>query len=176
MSEAGHDVSSRRDSLSLFFLIGQFVVCAVWLVPEWSFRHLGEPAYVGMLGSATVVALLLVARALPDTRLERGALALFLVLMPGVYLAAWGLTAHGPWVWVEIAGLAIFATLTILGLLSSPWYLGLGIIAHGAFWDLWHHERVLAQHFIPSWYTIACFIADVGVGTYACLRIRRNTQ
>ena len=172
MSEAGNSVSPRWDPISLLFLIGQLLVCTVWLVPDWSFRHLGEPAYIGMLGSATVVALLLVSRALPAPRLERGALALFLVLMPAVYLAGWGLTEHGTWVWIEIGGLAIFAILTSLGLLISPWYLGLGIIAHGALWDVWHHERILAQHFIPSWYTTACFIADVGVGVYACLRIR----
>lgn len=130
-----------------------------------------------MLGDATVVALVLVARALPAPRLERGALALFLNLMPAVYLAGWGLTEHGTWVWVEIAGLAVFATLAVLGLLISPWYLALGIIAHGVLWDAWHHERFVAQHFIPSWYAIACLIADVGVGTYACLRIRAwNTE
>ena len=168
----GNSVFSRRDPLSLVFLIGQLVVCAVWLVPEWSVRHLGEPAYLGMLGDATVVPLLLVARALPAPRLERFALALFLVLMPAVYLAGWGLTEHGPGVWIEIVGLVVFATLTILGLLISPWYLALGILAHGALWDLWHHERIVAQNYIPNWYTIACFVADVGVGVYACLRIR----
>jgi ketosteroid isomerase-like protein len=125
-----------------------------------------------MLGCATAVAVLLVSRALPAPRLERGVLALFLALMPAVYLAGWGLTEHGPRVWIEIAGLAIFVTLAILGLLISPWYLALGIIAHGALWDAWHHERIVAQQFIPSWYTIACLIADVGVGVYACRRIR----
>jgi hypothetical protein len=84
VNEPGNSVSPRWDPISLFFLIGQLVVCMVWLVPDWSLRHLGEPAYIGMLGSATVVALLLVARALPAPRLERGALALFLVLMPAV--------------------------------------------------------------------------------------------
>src|SRR5262245_29238272 len=127
---------------------------------------------MGMQGTAATVALLLVARALRAPRIERGVLALFLNLMPAVYLAAWGLTEHGPGVWIEILGLTVFATLTILSLLISPWYLGLGIIAHGVLWDVWHHERFMAQHFIPSWYTTACLIADVGVGIYACLRIR----
>jgi hypothetical protein len=153
-------------------LIGQLVLCVVWLVPGWSLSHLVEPAYVGMLGDASSVLLLLVARALDSPRFERGVLALFLVLMPAVYLAAWGVTEHGPGVWIEIAGLVIFALLTILGLLVSPWYLAIGILAHGAFWDLWHHERFVTQHYMPNWYTIACFVADVGVGLYACLRIR----
>lgn len=172
MSAADHRVSPKRDPIALSLLIGQLVVCTVWLVPDWSLGHLREPAYVGILGDAAVVALILASRALQAPRLERGALALFLVLMPGVYLAGWGLTEHGTWVWVEIAGLVVFATLTILGLLVSPWYLALGIIAHGALWDIWHHERIVTQHFIPTWYTIACLVADVGVGLYACLRIR----
>jgi hypothetical protein len=175
VSEADKGLWASWGPVSLSFLLGQLVVCVVWVVPDWSFRHLGEPAYVGILGDATVVALLLLSRALPAPRLERGALAVFLSLMPAVYLAAWGVTEHGTWVWIEIMGLTVFATLAILGLLISPWYLGLGIIAHGVLWDLWHHERVVAQHFIPSWYTSACLIADVGVGIYACLRIRSWT-
>jgi len=171
VSEAGNGVSARWDRISVFFLIGQLVVCTVWLVPDWSLRYFSEPAYIGILGDATAVALVLVSRALRAPRLERGTLALFLNLMPAVYLAGWGLTEHGTWVWIEIVGLAVFATLTILGLLVSPWYLGLGIIAHGALWDVWHHQRFVTQHFIPSWYAIACLIADVGVGIYACLRI-----
>lgn len=172
MSEPRSSASPRWNPIALFFLIGQFVICAVWFVPEWSFRHLVEPGYVGMSGSGATVALILASRALGAPRLERFALAMFLILMPAIYLAGWGLTEHGPGAWLEILGLVIFATLTVLGLMISPWYLALGIIAHGAFWDLWHHERVMTQHYMPNWYPMACFIADVGVGTYACMTIR----
>jgi hypothetical protein len=172
VNQRNNGLSASWDPVSLFFLLGQLVVCVVWLVPEWSIRDLAEPPYIGMLGSAIVVILLLVARAMSAQRLERGVLALFLNLMPAIYLAAWGVTEHGAGVWIEILGLVVFATLTILGLLVSPWYLALGIIAHGVFWDVWHHERVMTQHFIPSWYASACLVTDIGIGIYACLRIR----
>lgn len=101
--------------------------------------------------------------------IERRLLALFLGLMPTVYLlsGAW----HGmpsPWLLVEVGGQVVFGALALGGLWGSPWLLAVGIAAHGLLWDLPHLGRT---PFMPDWYAIACLIVDVGWGGYAALRI-----
>ena len=145
--------------------------CAALLVtPDIHAPDLIEPAICATLSTPFVLATLIALRLadLPSI-FERRLLALFLLLMPTVYLSSLALHGGGaPWPVVEIAGQLVFAALAIAGLRSSGWYLAVGIAAHGLAWDLWHHGRTT---FIPDWYTVGCLIVDVGWGVYAASRI-----
>ena len=71
--------------------------------------------------------------------------------------------------WVEIAGVPVYATLAVLGLRRSPWFLAAGIAGHGLAWDSWHYYANTG--YIPSWYAIGCFLVDLGLGLYIAARI-----
>ena len=145
--------------------------CAALLVaPDIHLADLGEPAIGATLGTPIILAALVGFRlaGLPSI-FERRLLALFLVMMPTVYLSSLALHGGGaPWPAVEIVGQLIFAVLAIAGLQASGWYLAVGIGAHGLAWDLWHHGRTT---FIPDWYTVGCLIVDVGWAVYAASRV-----
>ena len=47
----------------------------------------------------------------------------------------------------------------VLALLVSPWFLAIGLLAHGLAWDLWH----LDGRVVPRWYGWACALVDVGL-------------
>jgi hypothetical protein len=145
--------------------------CAALLVaPDIHLADLGEPAIGATLGTPLVLAAIVTLRlaGMPSI-FERRLLALFLLLMPTVYLSSLALHGGGaPWPAVEIVGQLIFAVLAIAGLRASGRYLALGIAAHGLLWDLWHHGRTT---FIPDWYTVGCLLVDVGWGAYAASRV-----
>ena len=48
---------------------------------------------------------------------ERKALALFVMVLPVIYLTR----ANGEWLWIEGAGMVVFGACAVLGLLRSPW-------------------------------------------------------
>ncbi len=158
------------EALSFAALFAQLVI-AMWIVPEWSLRHLPEPVYLATM-SSVVVAVLIVGLRLraKGTEAERLLLALFLGGMPLVYVSSWVLAAQagiGQLV-IELAGVAIFGSLAYLGLKRSPWFLVGGIVAHGLVWDLAHHGH---SSFVPDWYALGCLVADVGVGVYAAAQV-----
>ena len=141
-----------------------------WLVPDWSVRHLAEPVYLAVLANIAVVAFITLVRltGARGSRSERTVLALFLAGMPVIYVSSWLLSPQPGWLWVELSGCAIFSALAWLGSVRSAWFLALGILAHGVFWDLWHHDQT---SFIPNWYTIGCGITDFGVSLYAAIQV-----
>lgn len=160
------------DSLGLV-LLPLSVAAALLTVPDLSAATVAHPTFAAMVACTGVLALItaLRGRGRRGTRIERGTLALFLLLMPTIYLASWlqaGGSHHG-WFGVELAGQAAFAVLAFLGWRRAPLLLGVGILAHGTLWDAWHFGRT---PFMPDWYAIACGVVDVGCGIYALAQVR----
>jgi hypothetical protein len=157
------------DAVGLVFLYAQ-LAAALWIVPEWSPSHLGEPTFLaGVSGVLTSLALIALRWLdVPRWPIERALLALFLGGMPFVYVASWMVAPQPGWLPVELLGVAIFVPLALLGWWRSPWFLAGGIAAHGLMWDLWHFGH---SSYIPDWYAIGCLVADVGIGVYAATTI-----
>jgi len=139
---------------------------ALLLVPEVTISMVGDPAFRAIAGLFLILPLVVVlrGRGRRGTLLERRVWAAFLALMPTVYLNSWWRSGGDRSdLWIELAGQVVFGGLALLGLRRSPWFLALGIGAHGVLWDLWHHGRA---GFIADWYPLACLIVDVGAGLY----------
>lgn len=118
-------------------------------------------------------------RATPHSQLaaERFVLAAFLGGMPVVYFAQYlatdGNAQPGGWLWLELAGILIFVTLAVLGLKTSPWFLVIGIVAHGLGWDSWHYRN---SPYIADWYSTGCLLVDITIGAYAALLFSRTAE
>ncbi len=144
----------------------------VTLVPNWKSGN--DPCLWAAVATLIVVAILWKLFWLPvlATRLEQRVLAGFLVGMPIVYVLRCLLFADralaASWVWIELLGLIVFASVAILGLRWSVWFLALGIAGHGIAWDVWHYRN---SSYIPNWYSIACMSVDFALGAYVGLRI-----
>jgi hypothetical protein len=104
-------------------------------------------------------------------------LAGFLVGMPLVYVSRYLFASTGRmanyWFWVEVLGTIIFVALAVLGLKRSPWFLAIGIVAHGLAWDIWHYRN---STYIPDWYATACLAVDLAFAAYVAAfpRIRER--
>jgi hypothetical protein len=143
------------------------------LAPSWRAILTDPCLQAGAAAAGTImllyVILLLGARGII---IERIVLALFLAAMPVVYILRWFLDRDGAgseWLWLELLGFVVYASLALLGLTVSPWYLAGGIAAHGIAWDIWHYFT--AETYMPHWYAIACMLVDVGLGVYVAARI-----
>lgn len=75
--------------------------------------------------------------------------------------------------WVEILGMTIFVALAVLGLKHSPWFLAIGMVAHGLTWDIWQYRN---STYIPDWYVIACLTVDLAFGAYVAARVSAYQQ
>ena len=143
---------------------------ALWLVPDWRPAVLfSDPCTMAIFAAGLVLGALAITRTSSTwTAREPRIFALFLAVMPLIYVARSSLsgTDHGRW--VEWAGLAIFGTLAWIGYSRTPWILAAGIAAHGLLWDTWH----LHSDFIPAWYALGCLLVDVGLAGYVAVRIR----
>jgi hypothetical protein len=145
----------------------------LYLAPSWRGLRTDVCLHAAVAAAATIV-LLWVTRLLGarGIAIERVVLALFLAAMPLVYILRWLFDRDGAsnvWLWLELLGLGIYATLAVLGLKVSPWYLAAGIAGHGIAWDLWHD--FIAETYMPHWYAIACLLVDLGLGVYVAARI-----
>jgi len=147
------------------------VAWMVHSVPSWRDPAAG-PSIAATVAAAATVAFLWVSlwRRRSATRAELWLLAAFLGGMPVVYLAQY-LAANakpGGWFWLEAAGIPIFAALAVLGVKVSPWFLVIGIVAHGVGWDSWHYQH---SPYIPDWYSTGCLLVDITIGAYAAVRL-----
>ena len=143
----------------------------LYQVPSWSSSFL-DPCHLASIACGVTVACLYATRFLGTKALmiEPILLTLFLAGMPLVYIASWLVTggASSAWLGVEILGLPLYVSLAVLGLKRSPWFLVVGIAAHGIAWDSWHYSH---SAYIPNWYAIGCLLADVSISTYIATRI-----
>ncbi|WP_394826609.1 hypothetical protein [Pendulispora albinea] len=157
------------DAFAFVCLYGQGVAALV-LLPDSAWSHFTDPAYLAIASAGIVVALITILRihGLRWSRAEQILLAMFLSGMPLVYLASGVQSGQLSGLPVEFLGLALFATLAVLGLRYSPWFTVGGIFAHGLLWDTWHYQPATM---VPAWYAAACAIVDVGFGLYAMIQI-----
>lgn len=154
-------------------------ITTVWMlyvVPSW--QAAGDPFLLATIASAVTVACLWLARWLGSraVKFERAWLAAFLVGMPLAYVLGWfaaGARAANSWIWVELLGLALFATFAALGLKNSPWFLAIGIAGHGLAWDSWHYKN---SAYVPDWYAVACLLVDLALSAYLVARIPAYRQ
>lgn len=163
-------------NLGSILLLLLATVGALLFLPEAPWRHLQEPTYSAVPGTVVSVLVVLYLRTLDErgARIEPWIFAVFLALMPTVYLSSWlrSPERESLWLLVELGGLLIYGGLAVLGMRRSYWFLAAGIAAHGLFWDLWHHGR---STYIASWYVDACLIIDLGFGAYVALQVPRWT-
>jgi hypothetical protein len=61
---------------------------------------------------------------------------------------------------------ALILTIAVLGLKISPWFLVIGIVAHGLGWDSGHYRN---SPYIADWYSTSCLLVDITIGAYAAL-------
>lgn len=163
-----------REGVALLLLVVATVVAAAG-VPTSSWRASPvDPCHLAVLGGIVSTAALVVTRFLGDRALafERLIAALFLFVMPVIYVGAFLLSreAFAPWLYVEIAAVPIYGVLAIAGFRGRPWLLVLGVAAHGIGWDSWHYGH---SAYIPEWYALGCLILDVPMALYMAARIPR---
>jgi len=154
------------DRLGVIFLILATIV-AIALVPGGAWTAFGAPTTLAVYGFLITLPLLALTRLLRAVFLERLVFAVFLAVMPIVYVAA-SLKAGGATLRVELVGIPIYVTLAILGM-KRPLLLAAGIVLHGLGWDVWHS---LYTGTVPVWYAWVCMIIDLGIGAYAFARVR----
>lgn len=164
--------------LQVFALIAFFgsIVWAGFMVPDYPWRHLDDPAHLTVLGTPLMILAMIGVRAFgivrrwDSARAERILFAVFLAAMPSVYILSSVLAGAWNHLPVEVAGQVLFAALAVLGLRSSPWFLAVGILGHGVGWDLWHRGQAGS---VPTWYADTCLILDVGFSLYAAAQVER---
>ncbi|MEP0390610.1 hypothetical protein, partial [Erythrobacter sp.] len=88
--------------------------------------------------------------------------AALLCMIAGVYFGF--ATLDGRWsaIFLEGGVACLFVGFATWALLTNPWLLPFGYLAH-AIWDLLHHSP-LFKVTIPTWYIPACVVVDVAVG------------
>lgn len=160
-------------SIQTVFLVALSIltVWTLYMVPSW--RTAGDPFLLAVVAGAVTNACLWLTRWLGSRamKFERVWLAGFLVGMPLVYVMGWFVArdrAASSWIWLEILGLPLFATLTAFGLKTPPWFLALGIAGHGLTWDSWHYKN---SAYVPTWYALACLLVDLTLAAYVTARL-----
>lgn len=150
------------------------LLAAAWMLYSAPRQVSADPCLLASVANALVALCLWATRktGLRGINLERYLLAAFLLGMPLIYLARYlvstGATASF-WLWVEVLGLVVFATLALLGVRRSAWFLVIGIALHGIAWDFWHYE---SSAYIPSWYAFGCAAVDIALAAYVVTRVR----
>ncbi|HWC19533.1 MAG TPA: hypothetical protein VG498_21150 [Terriglobales bacterium] len=170
--ESGFDNAWR--ATQTIALIGASIITGWTLhqVPSWQVP--ADPCLIAAVATAVTVIFLWLTLWLGESamRFERVWFVAFLVGMPVVYvmryLFATGGSVVSSWFWVELMGLLLFATFAALGVKRSPWFLVLGITAHGFGWDSWHYRRL---EYIPNWYAGFCMAVDFALGAYIATRV-----
>ncbi|MGD8330708.1 MAG: hypothetical protein PVJ49_14850 [Acidobacteriota bacterium] len=81
----------------------------------------------------------------------------------------------GPALPLELGGVLLFATLSVVGILWSPYLLSAGWLLHVA-WDLEFHP-IDHPGYAPSWYPVLCVGFDLVVAgcVFAVARIARES-
>jgi hypothetical protein len=155
--------------VAVVLLVAQFVA-TIAILPDSPLAHPTEPTYIAAVAALLTTVVLLVARfvARPPW-FDRLVLAMFLAAMPFIYV--WCALLRGDTVdlGVEAIGIVIYVAAAVAGYTRWPWLLGVGILLHGVGWDAWHHAH---SGYVPDWYSLACLIADVGVGAFALAFVR----
>jgi len=164
--------TAQQTIQTVVLIIVSFVSGWMLYIAPWQISR--DPCFHAAVATVVVVVFLWATRwrGLRAVSFERNLLAAFLVGMPLVYVARYLFASTGRsadhWLWIEVLGVIIFAAVAVLGLKGSPWFLALGIVAHGLAWDSWHYRN---STYIPDWYAIACLAVDLALGAYVAARV-----
>ena len=157
------------DGIGLALLVLS-TVAALLLVPDLTVAVRHPPTFGAIVGGGLTLMGIVVlrGRGRRGTRLERVGLAVFLSLMPTVYLSSRLLYGTGSsWLWLELAGQLVFVALAVAGVRASPWFLVVGLAAHGLS-DAAHYGRT---PFVPDWYAVACAVVDLPWAVYVATQV-----
>lgn len=93
--------------------------------------------------------------------------ALLLAMIAGIYVGFAALDGRMSRILVESVVACLFVAFALWSLISAPYLLPLGYIAHAG-WDFLHHTPLFKVS-MPGWYIPACVVYDVmvGVGLWA---------
>jgi hypothetical protein len=144
---------------------------ALAVVPEWPSSGLRDPSYWGVVGFLVLALLLLVSGrgSWSPGSLNRRLVVAFLVALPLLYLAHWlRFGGSSLELGVQLGGLGAWLLLAALGRRSDT-PLWLGCVLHGL-WDAVHFGRV---DFVPTWYGAMCIVADIALGAFVLMQLRR---
>jgi len=167
------DPTIAQESLQTVLLTIVTLVNA-WLIYRVPWQVSFDPCLVAAVAAAVTIVCLWITRwrGLRGVNFERNLLALFLAGMPLVYVLRYLLSSRTGtpsfWAGVELLGIPVFGAFALLGLKRSPWFLAIGILAHGLAWDLWHYRT---STYIPDWYAIFCMAVDLALATYVAARV-----
>jgi drug/metabolite transporter (DMT)-like permease len=73
----------------------------------------------------------------------------------------------------EVAGMAPFAVLALLGFRRSLWIVVFALAGHGVY-DL-VHPRIVTDTGVPAWWPVFCLAYDVTAALYLAVLLRRST-
>jgi hypothetical protein len=165
------DKSMNPAGKLISYIVAVALLAYAWfaLVPASFLSTLSNPAHFATLGGLISVVVFTITSIWPpkDPKFARSLVAQVLASMPVFYL--WAALRSGTQqdVLIEVAGLFIFVGLALYGYVKSPMILGLGIMAHGLFWDSWHHKHSVI---FDSWYPPACLVFDIAAGIVVIAR------
>jgi hypothetical protein len=161
---------STLERVALLGLVAQQVFVFL-VVPASPFAHLDQAVYFATVATTPITVALVVLRFAAKRRigLEKQLLAAFLAGMPVIYtVAAIQQGASGQVISMEGTAILVFGVFAIVGVIGSPWFLVVGIAAHGVCWDVWHHPTELV---VPGWYAVGCFVVDVAMAGWAATQV-----
>jgi hypothetical protein len=102
----------------------------------------------------------------------RALLAAILIVAAVIYeVFAARAGASTPWLIAELAGIALYGGMGLLGVRRSPWWLAAGWALHPV-WDLALHYFGPGHAFAPDAYAITCLSFDLLVAGYVAVRYR----
>ncbi len=116
-----------------------------------------------LLGAVSCFVLIFLARQLSPKR-ELRLYSVSLIIAALIYV---GFTMRGAttaWLALELAGVAVFTLLALLGLKISALILAFAWAAHAA-WDVLLH-KLLDATFVPDWYPLTCLSFDLLLAGY----------
>ncbi len=160
-------MTDRRRDLSVILVLAVCVSATLALVPGKVWLGPLDTPHVAACALLLTLVTLAVLCAVHRPHTQRIWVAVFLAVMPIVYVRG-ALRVPSPSVLaIELLGLGTFVALALGGLFVSPWLFALGMFGHGLGWDLWHRDGPL----VPGWYRIVCMVVDVGLGAYVVLMV-----
>lgn len=157
-------IRSRKDQW-VWLVLSVCVALTLRLVPPAVWLGPIETAHMAVRALLLTLFALGVLRALRRPGTERAWLAVFIALMPIVYVRG-ALRVESPsLLGIELVGQVIFVAVALGGFYVTPWLFSIGLLGHGLGWDVWHRHGSL----VPAWYPPVCIAVDVGLGVYAAL-------
>ena len=123
----------------------------------------------GAIGGANLALVAFLLSRLVREVAGRALLAAILIVAAVIYeVFAARAGASTSWLIGELAGIAIFGGMGLLGVRRSPWWLAAGWALHPV-WDILLHYVGPGHSFAPETYTIPCLTFDLAVAGYVAL-------